>query len=418
MEHILYKSIITHLEKHNILMDYQHGFRKGRSCESQLLITIEDVAKQVDSGVQTDMIILDFTKAFDTVPHQRLIEKLEHYGVRGNIKAWISSWLTQRHQKVVVNGQQSKSVEVLSGVPQGTVLAPLLFLIYINDIGHSISPSSKLRLFADDTILYSPITSEQDTQTLQRDLHNLFLWTSKWQLSFNLKKCNVIRITRSISPIIFNYTAQGVPIPVVSHHPYLGVELSSNLRWDKHIQIITKKANQTLAFLRRNLGNCPAEVKVSVYKTLIRPHLEYASTVWDPFLVKDVLELEKIQRRAARWVKSCYQRQPGVVSNLLIELGWVCLQRRRLNARLITMWKAINNLISFPMPAHIKHKQIITRQYHHTKFIQPPASSNVYKYSFISRTIKDWNNLSNNVIEASSLNAFKREISDLVIDLN
>ncbi|KXJ16916.1 putative RNA-directed DNA polymerase from transposon X-element [Exaiptasia diaphana] len=188
LEHILYKAIINHLEKYNILTYCQHGFRQGRSCETQLVTTLEDIALNMDKGIQTDMLILDFSKAFDVVPHQRLLAKLNFYGVRGNILSWISTWLTQRHQRVTINGDFSNPTKVQSGVPQGTVLSPLFFLLFVNDIGQNLSPKTKLRLFADDTAVYRSITTEDDVKTLQNDLNQLFLWDSKWQMKFNLKK--------------------------------------------------------------------------------------------------------------------------------------------------------------------------------------------------------------------------------------
>ena len=150
-EHVIFHHIMKHLDQHHFLVDYQHGFRRQRSCETQLVVTIEELAKSLDSKTQTDMLILDFSKAFDTVAHQRLLLKLEHYGIRGQLLEWIKKWLTTRRQKVVVDGEGSAEVPVTSGVPQGTVLGPLMFLIFVNDIGKNIS--SKLRLLADDTLL-------------------------------------------------------------------------------------------------------------------------------------------------------------------------------------------------------------------------------------------------------------------------
>ena len=179
MEHILYKAILIHLEKYNFLSDCQHGFRQGRSCETQLVTTLEDIALNMDRGIQTDMLILYFSKAFDVVPHQHLLAKLKYYGIRGNILFWISTWLTQRNQRAVVNGKYSEPTKFLSGVPQGTVLAPLFFLMFVNDIGDNLSPKTKLRLFADDTVLCRSITSENEARILQNDLDldltNLFL---------------------------------------------------------------------------------------------------------------------------------------------------------------------------------------------------------------------------------------------------
>ena len=157
---------MSHLDKHDILTDVQHGFRKSHSCETQLITTIEQTARNLDQGSQTDAILLDFPKAFDTVPHQRLLLKLDRYGLRGELKGWIQAWLCDRKQIVVVDGDKSALVKVKSGVPQGTVLGPLMFLLCINDIGDNIE--SQIRLFADDTILYTVIKGMGDASLLQK----------------------------------------------------------------------------------------------------------------------------------------------------------------------------------------------------------------------------------------------------------
>ena len=179
---------MKHLQDHHILNQCQYGFRQGYSCEAQLASVVEDILHDLDHLKQVDLIFLNFCKAFDTVPHSRLLLKLSLYGIQNNVNLWIQSWLTQRVQRVVVNGSHSTWLSVESGVPQGSVLGPLLFLIYINDIVKDIS--SNLRLFADDCLLYCVITSEEDSALLQNDLNTIFTWSLLWQM--NLIKPSVL----------------------------------------------------------------------------------------------------------------------------------------------------------------------------------------------------------------------------------
>ena len=191
-EHIVCKHILGLLEDHEILTDLQHGFRSGRSCETQLITTFHDIASAYNKkGSQIDIAVLDFSKAFDTVPHDGLLSKLKHYGIDDKIWLWISNFLKQR---VVVDGIQSDLVTVDSGVPQGTVLGPILFLLHINDLPSVIS--SKVRLFADDCLVYREIKNRQDQIALQKDLNLLENWGSKWGMRFNAAKCNIMRMSR------------------------------------------------------------------------------------------------------------------------------------------------------------------------------------------------------------------------------
>ena len=202
-EHIIYSCLSNHLETYHILQDQQHGFRHHRSCETQLITTIHDLAQSLNHGGQCDVMLLDFCKAFDKVPHLRLFYKLHHYGIRGSVLTWITDFLTDRSQRVILDNKESNPCSVLSGVPQGTVLAPLLFLIYINDL--PLHVSNKVRLYADDVILYSHIHSVNDCHNLQQDLDKLTEWSHKWQMIFNPKKCEFLRITNKKNPIPHTY---------------------------------------------------------------------------------------------------------------------------------------------------------------------------------------------------------------------
>ena len=180
---MLVSNINKHLALDSILADCQHGFRSQRSCETQLVQFVHDIISNLDGAVnrghkQTDLIIMDFAKAFDKVPHRRLLHKLEYYGIRGSTHKWINSWLSGRTQQVVLDGQASDPVPVLSGVPQGSVLGLVLFLLFINDLPDNIR--SSVRLFADDCVLYRNIHSLQDCLTLQEDLTSLGQWEADW----------------------------------------------------------------------------------------------------------------------------------------------------------------------------------------------------------------------------------------------
>ena len=284
LEHIIASNIRQHLDDHNILSPAQHGFRKKHSCETQLLTTIEDLARGLDQREQIDCLVSDFSKAFDCVAHQRLLYKMDWYGIRGETNIWIRNWLTSRTQTVVVDGERSEEAEVISGVPQGTVLGPLLFILYINDIGENTS--STIRLFADDCLIYKNIKSQSDAATLQEDLDTMVSWSKKWQMSFNAKKCTLLCVARKRNVISHTYKMLGTNLEQMEHNPYLGVELSAGLEWKHHVKIVSGRAHRTLNFLQRNMYRCPTEVRKQAYISLIRPTLEYASTCWDPYIIK------------------------------------------------------------------------------------------------------------------------------------
>ena len=210
LEHIVCSHILTFLEEHSLLTPLQHGFRKAHSCETQLLITIDDFFSAYDNNIQTDVGVLDFSRAFDTVPHERLIGKLAHYGVQGQVNSWIRAFLTNRQMQVVVDGEFSSSAPVVSGVPQGTVLGPLLFLIYINDMPDVVSEGTMIRLFADDCLAYRTIRSEEDQQILQKDLEKLQKWTLTWGMKFNPSKCQILHLARGRRTATKFYELSGV----------------------------------------------------------------------------------------------------------------------------------------------------------------------------------------------------------------
>ena len=203
MEHILTSEIMKYLEAHNILAPCQFGFRSAHSCESQLLTVTDDLSKALNNKLQVDVGILDLSKAFDKVPHRRLLSKIESYGITGKVLNWLESFLSNRSQQVIVNGSFSSPCDVISGVPQGSVLGPTLFLLYINDITEGIN--SQMKLFADDCLIYRVIHNTEDHQALQRDLTTLSKWADKWQMAFNISKCKIMQVSNHHSKSLFSY---------------------------------------------------------------------------------------------------------------------------------------------------------------------------------------------------------------------
>ena len=400
MEHVVYKDIMNHLENFDILFANQYGFRKNHSCETQLILIVEDLARNIDNGDQMDMIILDFSKAFDKVPHRRLLNKLEFYGIQGKTLKWIESWLTTRTQSVIVDGVCSSSVAVTSGVPQGTVLGPLMFLLFINDIQEDLECS--LRLFADDALLYYKVSQERDTLALQRDLCKLGLWADKWQMVFNPSKCYQMTVHRTRSPVHKDYTLYNQSLKAVQQHPYLGVLLSHDLRWNHHVDKIVKKANSSLGFVKRNLYLCSERTKRAAYITLVRPHLEYASAVWDPYQHNQVDQIEAVQNRAARFIKNNYEFTSSV-SQMKHDLSLESLCERRKHHRLHIFHKAVNSNIALPVPNYYLHPTRLTRNSKSSSYIQPMAHCDYYAQSFFPKTIKQWNSISPQIRELDYL---------------
>ena len=239
---------MARLDEYKLLSDRQHAFRKGHSCETQLTTVINDWAKILDNRGQVDTFILDFEKAFDTPPHELLKSKLFNYGIGGKTLKWIDSFLCFRQQRVVVNGVKSDWAPVLSGVPQGTVLGPLLFSLHINDISSDIE--SEMRLFADDCVLcYREIKDEEDTMKLQRDIDRLGSWARKWGTRFQLVKCNMMQLTKKKKKKTdqedpcFIYLGGNWPWKLTIK--YLGVTITSDLRWNTHVSNVCTKANRT-----------------------------------------------------------------------------------------------------------------------------------------------------------------------------
>ena len=423
MEHIIVSNMRTHFDNHGILTPFQHGFRKNHSCESQLLVTAHDLQKRLDRKEEVDISVLDFSKAFDVVPHKRLVSKLRLYGVHGKNSAWVESFLTGRTQSVMVEGVRSHSGtatagdDVLSGVPQGTVLGPLLFLVYINDLPSVLDPNTTCRLFADDCLIYRSIRRQEDKLVMQKDLESLHDWGIQWGLKFNVSKCNMMHFSRSQEKPCRFYTLGGEVMSSTSEAQYLGVTLSTRYGtrsspWKAHIDSIAGKAQQKLGFLRRSLRGCPYSLRVAGYSSLVRSSLEYAGAVWDSTVGTEVDKLEMIQHRAARWSCGIGWREQVSVTQLLEDLRWRPLADRRRVNRLVIFYKVLKQDIKGhiaidpnELDLSLHRPNTYNKHQYNLKRLSGKDKHSPLWQGTVARTIVEWNSLSPEVFKACEASA-------------
>lgn len=409
METLIKRAITSHLDSKQLLSVHQHGFQTGRSCLTNLLEAFEIWTRALDDGNQVDCIYLDFAKAFDSVPFERLILKLKAYGINGKLVNWIRDFLVGRKMKVSVRDSSSEWCDVLSGVPQGSVLGPLLFLVYVNDLPDSITSHSKT--FADDTKLFRVISSLSDCRELQEDLNRIYSWTNLWLLKLNIQKCKVMNISSSRRETInHNYTMgpqdATTELAVVTEEKDLGIYVSSNLQPSKQCATSVSKANKMLRSIRKSFSHIDRESFLILYKTFIRPNLEHCIQLWSPFLRKDIDLMERVQRRATKIVP---QLKHLPYHDRLSQLNLTTLETRRIRGQMIEVYKLLNNFDK------INHEQFFeldlsNRRGHSKKLKKQHARTNLRKNFFSLSVVNEWNALPPHVICAKSINSFKNLI--------
>lgn len=406
MEHVLHSHIAKLLESNSFFTSAQHGFRRTFSCETQLLLFTHHLHTILDKQSLIDCIFLDFAKAFEKVNHALLMHKLSSLNLDSNVLAWLNYFLTNRLQYVTVNGHDSPEISVTSGVPQGSVLGPLLFLIYINDLPDCVS--SSVHLYADDCVLYREIRTDDDRNILQTDLNNIRNWCDKWLMKLNPKKCKLMTVSRQPNNSS-TYKLGDVYLDQVSSYRYLGVTISFNLTWNAHINVITNNANRTLGYIRRNFSNAPLSLKMLLYKTLVRSKLEYAAAIWNPHHENLIRHLELIQNNAARFILSDYHRTSSVTA-MKHHLSLPPLSLRRKYFRLCLFHKTYhhpslrNELITPPTyhSSRIDHEHKVKGTFCYT---------NTFSCSFIPVTSNDWNRLPGDIVSISDHSLFRHSLS-------
>lgn len=389
MEHIVLHELNKFLD--DFIIKNQHGFRKSHSCTTQLVSTLHTILQQVDTGKCVQAVALDFSKAFDKVCHSLLIKKLHSYKIPLIIINWIKSFLNNRHQRVIVDGILSDSLSVLSGVPQGSVLGPSLFLVYINDLCDSIS--SSIKLFADDTLMFSVLENSSSILSFQNDLYKLEAWSHKWKMEFNPTKCNVIIFGKPpIDPGEIKYELCNTTISIEDHIKYLGVLITNNLKWEKHINCIITKASKILGYIKTTLFNAPQKVKLLAYLTLCRPILEYSSEAWDPYYAKDINKLEVLQNKAVRFILNLKGIQSMTAARDKLKLSTLESRRKASRLKLLMLFLSNNDICSNISESYdnlTTCSSALTRQMSNYVPRSLTTNLNVYHNSFLPRTIRD-----------------------------
>lgn len=314
---------------HSVIIPEQHGFVQRRSTVSNLLIFSNYLFENMDRRLQVDAVYTDFQKAFDKVDHLILLNKIAFNGIRGNLLRWFSSYIKNRTQKVVVNGHQSDAVHITSGVPQGSILGPLLFILYINDIGKCFK-NTKFLVYADDLKAYRSIQSVEDCRLFQQDLDRLTDYCLNNKLHLSLSKCNCINFTKNKIVINFKYSLHDTALSNVSTVKDLGVLIDDKLSLNQHVEKIVNKAFRMYGFVMRSSSEFKrVSTYLYLYKTLVRSQLEYAVPIWNPFYQKYIDEIEKVQRKFLRAMHYRCHKTYLPYSQLLDKYGQVNLESRR-----------------------------------------------------------------------------------------
>jgi hypothetical protein len=398
METIINEALTVHCKKFNLIRMEQYGFQKQKSCTLQLLNCVNKWSASLDSRQSVDIAYIDFQKAFDSVVHTKLTKKLEKLGIKSFILAWIHSFLSNRVQMVKINAALSRKISVTSGVPQGSVLGPTLFLIYINDLVNEIH-HSQILLFADDLKIFN---LSDNHHLLQADLTRLVSWSEKWQLPISLKKSNVLYLGKSNPKYQYSLNMHILEDAGTSCKD-LGVFISNDLSNKVHCNNIVAKASRIANMIHRCFISKDIELRVKAFKTYVRPILEYSSVVWNPHLVSDIQKIENVQRR---FTKRLLFKSNLPYENRLNVLNLERLELRRIYSDAILAYKIINfNLLNFndfyrtPPPS-------CTRSAQQNLLYIPKFRLDCRKFDFSIRSARIWNSIPVEVKDCRTISSF------------
>jgi hypothetical protein len=408
LERLMYNRLIDFINKHNLLYEYQFGFRKKYSTNMALIALVDRVSSALDNGKNVIGLFLDFSKAFDTVDHHILLLKLQNYGIRGTAHDWLKHYLSDREQYVTYNGVKSNPARIKCGVPQGSILGPLLFLLYINDLSFVTKFSFPL-LFADDSNLFFEGENISDiANNVNTDLDNIVEWLYANKLSLNIKKTHYIIFSRNkAEPSDVDIKIKGSPIYRVYSTKFLGVFIDSKLNWKAHIDYIATKLSKCIGILNKAKSNLPTSALVNLYYTFAYPYFIYCIHVWGNTCVTYIDKLIKIQKKLIRIVtRSSYLAPTALLfqNNKLLRIPDIYKYMTG-----IFMYKyasqdlphVFNNMFVLNQTTHSHY----TRQ--HLHYSLPLYRTSIFKKSVRYQGVLIWNTLSQPIKDAHSVQAFK-----------
>ena len=402
LEKHIRKQLMDYLTDNNILSEHQHGFCNKRSCMTNLLEALDEITELVDEGMCVDEVFLDFRKAFDKVSHMKLLHKLKSIGVKGLLLNWISSFLIGRLQRVKVNSAYSSWGDVSSGVPQGSVLGPVLFIVFINDLPLGIKTNCKL--FADDSKIYGKAVTDEDCQLIQEDLDACYKWANLWSMQFHPKKCKVMHFGRNNRKHI--YLMGNNLINVTKEEKDLGITITDNLNWKRQTAICVKKANRTIGMIKHTFSHIDKDMFITLYSTLVRPQLEYCPQIWSPYHKGNINLLERVQRRATKMVPELHHLP---YEERLANLKLYPLADRRRRGDMIATYKILHGMTDCNqeklIPLHINPAK--STRSNNMQIKQKISRSNMRHNFYTHRIVLPWNELSNYTINSKTVDEFK-----------
>jgi hypothetical protein len=412
LEIIINKVIVDFCLEKDIFSRTQHAYLLGRSTSTNLLLGLKDWVRAIDEGNFADVVFLDLKKAFNSVPHAKLLYKLDSLGIRGKLLNWIKVFLKERRQRVRVENRYSEFIEVSSGVPQGSVLGPTLFLLYINDLPLVLS-SSKVLMYADDVKIYMRVASEFDCNTLSRDLGNIESWTRRWQLSLAVDKCFVMRFANRKGDTDSYYKLGTHELPFVEKTKDLGIMLTSDLKFHEHTDYIVKKALRTINLISYGFCTEEKDILLRLYKTYVLPILSYGSVVWNPCFRGDRDKLERCQKVMLRRI---LPDESLSYNDRIQKLDILTLEESRILADLVFMYNLLHER-TFLNPEDFvqSHVSVYSTRGHNMKLVVPKFRLTQQKHFFSNRTVSIWNQLPPEIVNIATVKRFKTEIRKWLI---